>query len=74
MSSSVRFEPDGKQSPLINVSNSIAIIRIFRKTGCKCIGFHSGRDSMFDFSSFNRTISLVIPTVFAGSIKIALNQ
>jgi hypothetical protein len=60
-SSSVRFEPDGKQSPLIKVSRQQYCHNGYSEKTGKCIGFHSGRDSIFDLSSFNRTISLVIP-------------
>jgi hypothetical protein len=42
-------------------------------TGCKCIGFQMGRDSMFSASRASRTWSGVEPNS-AGSIRITVSQ
>jgi hypothetical protein len=58
-----KLEPDGKHSPSLyswlrrNHNTDIA------KIGCKCIGFHNGRLSIFTASKANRRSSFVFPTI-----------
>src|SRR5699024_5060686 len=49
---SVIFVSDGKQTPFTNncSATSPPITSYSSKNGCKCIGFHTGLDSMFSTS------------------------
>ena len=53
--------PDGKQRPLAKSSSATEPPTVSQplKTGWRCMGFHSGRDSMFSASRARRTSSLV---------------
>src|SRR5699024_5454544 len=71
-SSSVIFESDGKHRPFSNSfsATSKPTYSYFSKNGCRCFGFHSGRDSIFSFSNAS-----IISTGFtAPSTVIAVNQ
>ena len=76
-SSFVIFVSDGKHTPLVNKSSDTALSATFMKshfanTGCMCIGFHTGLDSMFSFSK-----ATIISSGFIfefSSNKIADNQ
>ena len=59
-----------------NYANYISRFRLgyLKKIGCKCMGFHNGRDSMFSASKAKRSVSLVMPLVLFSSMVMALNQ
>jgi hypothetical protein len=75
LSVGVRFEPLGRHNPSPKrASQTWPPTRgQSRKTGWRCIGFQSGRDSMFSASRARRTSSRVAPKR-AGSITIQVSQ
>src|SRR5699024_3098361 len=72
-SSSDIFESLGKQIPFSNNSSETSppIESYWEKTGCRCIGFHTGRDSIFSSSRASITI---LGVIVSESMTIALNQ
>ena len=74
-SPSERFEPDGRQSPRSNrLSATPPPTRSNpANTGCRCIGFQTGRASMFCSASASRTASRSAPN-FAGSMVMAVSH
>ena len=63
-SDAVKAEPLGRQSPCSKSRRPTSPPRTWheRKTGCRCIGFQTGRDSMFRDSRCRRISSRVVPS------------
>ena len=74
-STSVNAVPLGRHKPSLKIPSDTDPPLTLQplKTGCRCIGFHSGRDSMFSFSSASRISSLVEPNR-AGSTRMQVSQ
>ena len=72
-SSIVIFVPDGKHNPLLNKSSETPFTYELHSlnTGCKCIGFQSGRASILSFSRCKRNCSLSIVEFLAKRIVVS---
>src|SRR6187549_1558248 len=75
-SSSLRLDPLGKHNPVLNNSSDTPLVYdgASANTGCKCIGFHNGLDSIFSPSSFFLISSRVIPPLLSESIRIVVSH
>ena len=62
-SSLVRFDPEGRHNPFLNNHSEVPLTKEIasENTGCRCIGFHRGRDSILSSSRANRIVSRDIP-------------
>jgi len=67
--------PLGMHKPLSKISSDTdpPTARHFENTGCMCMGFQIGRDSMFSFSRARRTCSRVAPKSL-GSMRMQVSQ
>src|SRR5690606_26982279 len=74
-SSSVRFEPEGRQRPFSKSCSATLppTTGCSAKTGCRCMGFHTGLDSILASSRASRTSSRVAPNSL-GSIWMQVSQ
>src|SRR5690606_15886127 len=73
--SSSMFDPLGRHSPFSNSFSDVPLTKAGHpaKTGCRCIGFQRGRDSIFAPSKARRSFSRSVPAT-AGSITMQVSQ
>lgn len=74
-SSSVIFDPEVRHNPVLKSFSLTPLTYAGQSsnTGCICIGFHRGRDSMFSFSMARRR-SMGVKPVFEESMRMVVSQ